>query len=368
MSKHRKKIIIAGGGTGGHLFPAIAIGEALEKDGIEVKYIGSKNGIEASGEFIENEKIELLDLRGFIRSWSIRGIVKNILLLTKIFKSYLQVRRIIKNFKPDFIIGTGGYTCAIPLYLGIKNNIPTAIQEQNVLPGMVTRKFADKVNIIFLSFEETKKYLNKDNYLLVGNPIRAMIKEIDRTKASQDMNLDPKKKTILILGGSQGAKSINNHFIKEYKKYLDRDIQLLWQTGKNSRFELKEIDNVNIKKYEFIDRMDLAYSAVDIIVSRAGATAISEILYLGKPSILIPYPHAADNHQELNAKALEKKGASIIIHENKFNDGDLEQAIFSIIDSNEKMRFYSDNSKLYSKRDSSILIKEKLKEIMLNAR
>ena len=367
MSDNRKKIIIAGGGTGGHLFPAIAIGEDLEKDGMNVKYIGSKNGIEANQKFIKNEKIELLDLRGFIRSWSIGSIIKNILLLTKVLKSYIKVKKIFKYFKPDFVIGTGGYACAIPLYLGIKNNIPTAIQEQNVLPGMVTRKFANKVDIIFLSFEETEKHLNKNNYFLVGNPIRSMIKKIDRNKAAQGMGLDPKKKTILILGGSQGAKSINDHFMKNHKQYLDKDLQLLWQTGENSRLELKEVDNPNIKKYEFIDKMDYAYSTADIVVSRAGATAISEILYLGKPSILIPYPHAADNHQELNAKALELNGASIVVHETEFSNGKLEKSIFSIIDSSEKMELFSSNSKLYSKTDSSLLIKEKLEQIMLDA-
>ena len=368
MSFNRKRIIIAGGGTGGHLFPAIAIGEALESNGMLVKYIGSKNGIEAKSTFIESEKLELLDLRGFVRSWNFRSIIKNISLLAKIIKSYIKVRKIIKSFNPDFVIGTGGYICAIPLYIAIKNNILTAIQEQNVLPGMVARKFADKVDLVFLSFKESEKYLTKNNYFVVGNPIREMIGRVDRIEAAKSMGVLPNKKTILILGGSQGAKSINQHFIKNYKKYTNQNFQLIWQTGKNSGFELKKINHENIRKYEFIDKMDAAYGAVDLVVSRAGATAISEILYLGKPSILIPYPYAADNHQELNAKILSDNQASIVVSEDEFDNGKLEESIFSIMGSDEKLKLFSDNAISYSSKNSSSLIKEKLLQRMSDAR
>jgi len=363
-----KKVIIAGGGTGGHLFPAVAIGEELENEGILVKYIGSKNGIESNGKFIEKNKIELLDLRGFARDFKMSSIVKNIVLPFKIFKSYLKVKRVFKNFNPDLVIGTGGYSCALPLYVAIKNNILTAIQEQNVLPGLVTRKFSNKVDAVFISFDKTKEYLNRNNYFLTGTPIRSQIRKIDAQESKKIFGLDLKKFTILIMGGSQGARSVNNHFQRNHKKYLNKNIQLIWQTGSNSGDIIKKIKDHNIKMFDFIDNVEYAYSASDLIVSRAGATAISEILYLGKPSILIPYPYAADNHQELNAKVLDNIEAAVMVKESELEKNVLENKIFEIIDSNQRINLLKKNALEFSKRDSSFLIKEKIKEMILDAR
>lgn len=368
MNIKLKKIIIAGGGTGGHLFPAIAIGQELENEGIIVKYIGSKNGIESSGKFIEKNKIELLDIKGVARDFSISSIIKNIVLPFKVLMTYLRVKRIFKNFNPDLVIGTGGYSCALPLYIAIKKNILTAIQEQNVLPGLVTRKFSNKVDIVFTSFDATKKYLNKNNYFLTGNPIRKQIKQLDTQESRKKLGLDLGKHTILIIGGSQGARSINKHFQLNYRQYLDKNIQIIWQTGNNSADIIKKVNDSNIKKFDFIDKMEYAYSASDLIISRAGATAISEILYLGKPSILIPYPFAANNHQELNAQVLDNIGASVMVKENEFKDNILENKIFEIIDSSEKINLLKKNALKFSNRNSSFLIKEKIKEIVLNVR
>ena len=362
------KVLIAGGGTGGHLFPAIAIGEELTKDNIQVKYIGSKYGIESSYKFIGKENLILLDLRGIQRSFSIHNIIKNLMLPMKIIKSFYQVKKILKSFKPDMIIGTGGYSCAIPLYLGIKNQILTGIQEQNVMPGLVTKKFHQKVDIIFISFIETKKYLKKEKLLFTGNPIRGMIKPIDIRSAKAHLGLSPEKFTILIIGGSQGASPINEHLINNYKKYTDNDIQIIWQTGKNSKKIMREINNPKIRIFDFIDEMDLVYSASDLVVSRAGATAISEILYLGKPSILIPYPFAANNHQEINAEILENKKASIKINQSDLKYGKLEDLIFGLSKSNNKINFYKKNAKKCSIHNSAYLIKEHIKEMILDVR
>jgi len=368
MSIKSKKIIIAGGGTGGHLFPAIAIGQELENEGIAVKYIGSRNGIESNGKFIEKNKIELLDIKGVARDFSISSIINNIFLPFKVLMSYLRVKRIFKNFNPDLVIGTGGYSCALPLYLAIKKNILTAIQEQNVLPGLVTRKFSNKVDIVFTSFDATKEYLNKNNYFLTGNPIRKQIKQLDMEESRKKLGIDLEKYTILIIGGSQGARSINNHFQLNYRQYLGKNIQIIWQTGSNSTDIIKKVNDPNIKKFDFIDKMEYAYSASDLIVSRAGATAISEILYLGKPSILIPYPFAANNHQELNAQVLDSVGASVMVKENEFKDNILENKIFEIIDSSEKINLLKKNALKFSNRNSSFLIKEKIKEMVLDVR
>ena len=365
MNANIKKVIVAGGGTGGHLFPAIAIGEELESDGILVKHIGSRNGIESNGKFIDKDKIELLDLKGISRGYSIQSIINNIQLIFKIMKSYIKVKKIIKNFKPDLVIGTGGYSCAIPLYIALKENINTAIQEQNVLPGMVTQKLANKVKIIFISFNETKNYLKNDNCYLTGNPIRKQIKKIDPIKSKDRFNLDLEKFTILIIGGSQGARSINIHFKENYKQYIDMNIQLIWQTGNQSADIVDEINNSNIRKIDFIDDIENAYSASDLIVSRAGATAISEILYLGKPSILIPYPHASENHQELNAEALDSKGLAIMVKEEELTNGVLENKLFKLISSKNKIKKMEVNALNFSNSNASKLIKQKIEEIIL---
>ena len=364
MNSNLKRVIIAGGGTGGHLFPAIAIGEKLREDGIIVKHIGSRNGIEANEKFVKKDQIELLDLNGFSRGFSIRSILRNIQLVVKIFKSYIKVKSILKKFKPDLVIGTGGYSCAIPLYVALKKNIHTAIQEQNVLPGMVTQKFSNKVKVVFTSFNETNRYLNNANCYLVGNPIREQIKNSNPIISKEKFNLDADKFTILIIGGSQGARSINTHFKSNYKKYIDKNIQIIWQTGNQSHDIVDQIDNDNIKIIDFIDDIENAYAASDLVISRAGATAISEILYLAKPSILIPYPYAAENHQELNARALSCKNAAIMVKEEKFKEGILEKEIFKLISSKDRIKNIQKNALNFSYRDSSTLIKNKIKEII----
>ena len=364
MKLNSKRVIIAGGGTGGHLFPAIAIGEILEKDGMQVKYIGSKNGIEGRGNYIEKNKIELLDLYGISRTFSYVSLKKNIQLLIKIVKSYIKVKNIINSFKPDIVIGTGGYSCAIPLYLAQKKNIQTAIQEQNVLPGLTTKKFSKKSTVVFTAFDQSQKYLDNCNLLLSGNPIRKNIKEKKSTEAKKVYNLNPEKFTILIIGGSQGARSINKHFQKHIKKYIDKGIQIIWQTGNKSLDIISDINDDNILKFDFIDDIENAYAASDLIVSRAGATAISEILFLKKPSILIPYPYAADNHQEINARVLDDKGAAIMIKESEFKNLLLEKKIFELLESKEAINKISLNAAKLSTPNASDIIKDKVKEII----
>ena len=364
MKFNAKRVIIAGGGTGGHLFPALAIGETLEKDGMQVKYIGSKNGIEAKGNYIEKNKIELLDLYGVSRSFSLSSFKKNILLLIKVIKSYIKVKNTINSFKPDLVIGTGGYSCAIPLYLAQKKNIHTAIQEQNVLPGLTTKIFSKKSTIVFTAFDESQKYLNDCNLFLSGNPIRKKFKEINHIEAKRTYNINPDKFTILIIGGSQGARSINKHFQKNITKYIEKGIQIIWQTGNNSSDIISDVNNDNILMFDFIDDIENAYAASDLIVSRAGATAISEILFLKKPSILIPYPYASDNHQEINAKVLENRGAAIMIKENDFKSSLLERKIFELFESKETMNKISSNASKLSSPNASDVIKDKIKEII----
>ena len=361
MSIKGYKIVIAGGGTGGHLFPAIAIGDELISRGAEVRYVGSKYGIESKYEFINKENIELLDLKGLQRTLSIRSLLRNILLPYRIIKSFFQINRLFKKFKPDFIIGTGGYLCAIPLFLGLRKKILTAVQEQNVLPGMVTNKFSDKVDFIFTSFEESKEYLSNINKLVcLGNPIRNIIKVRDKNYARDQLDLELDKFTILIIGGSQGARSINEHFSSKYKYYLERDIQIVWQIGSNSSDAISDIDNSNIKIHKFIDDMGIAYSAADLVVSRAGATAISEIISLGKPSVLIPYPYAANNHQEVNASVVQGHNACLMMKEKELKDGKLEEFINDSSKLDLHIKRMESNALKLSNNNSAALIANKI--------
>ena len=367
MNKNRQKdyrVLIAGGGTGGHLFPAIAIGEELEKCGFNIKFMGSKYGIESNSKHIDQDSIYLMDIKGIQRSFNIRSILSNLMLPLKIIRTYMQVNKVIRQFKPNLVIGTGGYACALPVYAAIHKRVLTAIQEQNVLPGMVTNFFYKKVDVVFTSFPETMGYLDSKNIVCTGNPTRKNIVKLDRQESLIKLNLDPSKNTILIIGGSQGAKSINNHFSNSYQKYLDKDIQIIWQVGLHSMELIDTIKHKNIRIFEFIDDMGLAYSASDIVVSRAGATAISEILFLEKPSILIPYPYAANNHQEINGNVLSKAGASIMVMENEFSKGKLEDSIIDLLKTPSKIKSYGHNASQLSKKNSAELIsKEIIKRI-----
>ena len=362
------KVLIAGGGTGGHLFPAIAIGDALVKDNIKVKYVGSKYGIESSYKFINKNNIFLLDLRGIQRTLSLNSFIKNLTLPIKIIKSTIQIRKLLNSFKPDMIIGTGGYSCALPLYFGIKKNILTGVQEQNVIPGMVTKRFYRQADVVFTSFLETAKYLNKGKVFYTGNPIRSSIKKSNIHNAKSELGLSPEKFTVLFMGGSQGALAINKYLKNRYKKYIDNDIQLIWQTGERSKHLAKSVDHPKVKIYSFINEIDKIYAASDLIVSRAGATAISEILYLEKPSILIPYPFAANNHQEVNANTLEKNNVSIKINQKDLLTKKLENIVIDLSKSENKINIYKENAKKYSKDNSASLIKDKIKDMILNAR
>ena len=340
------KIIISGGGTGGHLFPAIAIGDILKKYNHQIIYIGSKYGIEANNNFFNGNKSYLINIKGLARTITIKNIFNNLILPFRIIISIYNVSRIINKNKPDVIIGTGGYASLIPLWVGIQKNIKTIIQEQNVIPGMVTKLLGEKVSLLFLSFEESKNHIKNKNHITVGNPIRSSINFMDKNIAQNILKLNNDKFTVFIVGGSQGASPLNNHFNRNVKFYIDNQIQLIWQTGKNDyqKMKSKYKSQETIKIYNFIDNIEVQYNAADLIISRAGATAISEMIFLNKPSILIPYPQAADNHQVLNAKSLSNRNAAIMIEQNELKNNLLEK----------KIKQLKENKNLLTKMEASI--------------
>ena len=339
MSNKILKIIISGGGTGGHLFPAIAIADILKKNHHKIIYIGSKHGIEAKTNFFSENESYLINIKGLARTLTIKNIASNFILPLRIIVSLYSVSKIINRSKPDVIIGTGGYASIIPLWLGIRKNIKTIIQEQNVLPGMVTKLLEKKVDLLFLSFDESKNYIKNKKSITVGNPIRSSISLTDKNIARKMLDIDNDKFTIFIIGGSQGATPINNHINDNINFYLDNDIQLIWQTGKNdyNKIKIKYKACKTIKVYDFIKDIKIQYNSADLIVSRAGATAISEMIFLRKPSILIPYPQAANNHQVLNAKLLSDKDASIMIGQHELGLNILEKNILKLKESKDSL-------------------------------
>lgn len=311
------RIIIAGGGTGGHIFPAVAIGHALKKmnPANEILFVGANGKMEMEKVPQEGFDIIGLDIAGFNRS----NLWKNILLPIKIIKSALKARRIIKDFKPNVVVGVGGYASFPVLNAAQHTGVPTLIQEQNSYAGKSNKILAKKAKAVCVAYEEMDRFFPREKLIVTGNPVRKNIANNNLTKADGQawLSMNAEKKTILIIGGSLGAKSIN----EAVGKYLDEivktlDVQVLWQTGKLYYETAKEQARgleTNVKVMEFIREMDYAYAAADIIISRAGALAIAEICIVAKPVIFVPYPFAAEDHQTSNAMALVTHNAAMMI-------------------------------------------------------
>ena len=326
------RMIVAGGGTGGHFFPAQSIYKSLLNKGITVKYMGSMHGIEASQKNNDEIDMVLLNIKGIQRQFTLDGLLKNFFFPFRFIQSYYKSIKIIKDFKPHLVIGTGGYSSGLPLIAAIQKGIKTVIQEQNSYPGITTRKLASKVDLICIAFKESKKNFNKNNVILTGNPIRNELCLMNKKSTKASYGFNPNKPVIGILGGSQGSTPFNNHFKKIINDYKKNDLQLLWQTGKKDFNSLKLFDDKkNIRTVSFIKDMNSFYSATDIIISRSGALALSEMAFLGKAMILIPFPHSAGNHQYSNAKAIEKTGGAILIKQSQLKLKYLENSIFELI-------------------------------------
>lgn len=313
--KVSKRIIIAGGGTGGHIFPAIAIANALKKidTGIELLFVGAAGKMEMEKIPLAGYKIKGLDIAGFNRS----SLIKNILLPFKLVKSFLQVRTIVKNFRPDAIIGVGGYSSFPVLRYGQAKRIPTFIHESNSFAGKSNILLGKKATRIFVASDKMEKFFPKEKIVITGNPVRTSISQskVTRSEAIKFFSLDEKKKTVFVVGGSLGAKSINEAISQHLDALLNAGLQLIWQTGKSfvaqAREKVKGRPSVWLN--EFITQMDCAYAAADIVVSRAGAMAIAELCVVKRPVLFVPYPYAAEDHQTVNAKNLVSKSAALMV-------------------------------------------------------
>ena len=333
------KIIVSGGGTGGHIYPALTLIRTIQNQvgNLEVLYVGTQIGLEADIIPKEGLPFQTVDIRGLERKIS----VKMIKTVGKAIHGVWQARRIVKQFKPDVVIGTGGFVCGPILLAASFMGIPTLIQEQNVIPGITNKLLAKFVTKIAVGYQDAVKYFPKEKVVFTGNPIRAEVLSINREAGLAEFGFDPNKKTILISGGSRGARSMNKAMIAVHKHFAgSKNMQLLHVTGKNEYndivasvqkqgVDLQKSRNILIKPYLY--DMPKALAATDLAIFRAGATGIAELTAKGIPSILIPYPYAAENHQEFNALSLVKRGAAVMIRDTDLTAGGLIEAIESTI-------------------------------------
>jgi len=355
----KKKILIAGGGTGGHLFPALAIGEEIQRRIPEAKihYIGSVFGLESKVYPIKDVWHTLLPIRGLQRGFNIKSIFRNIILPFRIVRSLFKTNSLLKEFVPEILVGTGGYASAIPLYMvAKKDNMTTIIlQEQNSYPGITTRMFADKAEKICVAFDEPNKSL-ESNTVLTGNPVRIGIGDGNAKNGFKEFNLKDNNKTIFLFGGSQGSAYLNKIMNKVAKKISSAGIQILWQTGDLEYVKYRSMDSENIRIVPFVNNMADAYAMSDLLVCRSGALTLAEITVCGKPAILIPFPHAAGNHQKKNAEALVDSGAAQMLHEKSLTSKILMHSIMNLIHSKEKLEEMKQASKKLGRPDATNVI------------
>ena len=314
-----KRIIIAGGGTGGHIFPALAIAGALKdkQPGIELLFVGANGKMEMQKVPEAGYRIEGIDIAGFNRS----SLIKNIGLPYKLIKSFFQVRRIIRLFKPDAVIGVGGYSSFPVLRYAQARNIPSFIHESNSFAGKSNKLLGSKATRIFVAGEGMDKFFPAEKISITGNPVRKNIirSKVDRVTGLKFFGMDPARITVLAIGGSLGAKSINEAIDAGIPTLNKNGLQLIWQTGKGYVGKAAEsaVENRNIWANDFINNMEYAFAAADIVISRAGAMTIAELCVVGKPVIFVPFPFAAEDHQTVNAQNMVGKNAGILVRDSE---------------------------------------------------
>lgn len=358
------KIIIAGGGTGGHIFPALAIANALKNKipGIEILFVGAKGKMEMERIPAAGYDIEGLDIAGYNRS----SLIKNIGLPFKLVKSFLQVRKIFKSFKPDAVVGVGGYSTFPVLRFAQGKGIPSFIHESNSLPGKSNIMLGKRATRIFVPSDGMEKYFPLQKIMVTGNPIRKVFSEkIDKEKALKFFGLKLELKTVFVMGGSLGAKSINETIKENIGAFKKNNLQLIWQTGKNfsAKAARQEEERTNIWTNAFIDNMENAYAAADVVVARSGAMTVAEICAVGKPAIFVPYPFAAEDHQTVNAMSLVNKKAALIVPDEKVKN-ELFPCLLQLINDERMMKNLGNNaSELKNINADEIIAAEIIKQI-----
>lgn len=362
------KFIVSGGGTGGHIFPAISIANALKEryPDAEILFVGAQGKMEMERVPAAGYRILGLPVAGFDR----KNLFKNISVVSKLLKSMNLAKRIVKNFAPDMAIGVGGYASGPTLRAAAAKNIPTLLQEQNSYAGVTNKLLAKNASVICVAYEGMDRFFPKEKIVLTGNPTRQdlYVSDEKREEAYAHFGLKPNKKTILMVGGSLGARTLNDSIVGAFDIIRDYDVQVIWQCGKYYFNEMQELQNKgvvpeNVKLMDFVSRMDLAYSVADLIISRAGAGSISEFSLLKKPVVLVPSPNVSEDHQTQNALALVKKDAAVMI-----TDGEAREKLFpealSLVGNNEKLGALSENIGKMAQLDSAKRIVYEIEKIL----
>ena len=364
------RVVVSGGGTGGHIFPAVSIANAIKKQHpeAEILFVGAERRMEMQRVPAAGYKILGLPVRGLIRPlWS----PKNILVMLDFLKSKKMVKNIIRDFKPQVAVGVGGYASAPTLNAAYAMGIPCLIQEQNSYAGVTNKSLGKKAQKVCVAYSGMERFFPADKIIMTGNPVRQNLLETKMTKegARLSFGLEPNKKTVLVIGGSLGAKTMNESVLKHLDEIRKSDAQFIWQTGKYYSQDIAEAltqkeDVPNMKVMDFIGSMDNAYAAADIVVSRAGASSISELCLLGKPCILVPSPNVAEDHQTKNALALSTKDAAIFIADKDAKDA-LITTVLRTIEDDAKLASLSENVKKLAFHNSADVIAEEVYKLAI---
>ena len=341
-----KRIIISGGGTGGHIYPAIAIANALKAidPNTEILFVGAEGKMEAEKVPKAGYKIVLLPIVGIERAFS----VANLAFPFKLMKSLLKARSVINDFKPDVAVGVGGFASGPLLIVASLMGVPTLVQEQNSHAGITNKLLAKRAKKICVAYPNMEAFFPSDKLQLTGNPVRKDIVDAayKRPEALAHFGLSPNRQTLLVIGGSLGAKTINESIEAGLKTFVEQGYQVLWQTGKpyyeKAKLAVEALENQHVKAFDFIYEMDLAYAAADVVVSRAGALSVSELCLVAKPCILVPFPFASEDHQTKNAMSLVAQNAALLIKD-AHAKAELVQTTLSLLNDPQKQQELSTN-------------------------
>lgn len=350
------RIIISGGGTGGHIFPAVAIANAFRErhPDAEILFVGAKGKMEMTRVPEAGYEIVGLWISGLQRSLKI----SNLLFPLKLLVSYIKAIGLVKKFKPHVVVGTGGYASGPIMIAATRYKVPSVVQEQNSFAGLANKQVASKVSKVCVAYEGMSKYFPADKIVLTGNPVRKDILDIvdKRATALKHFGFSADRKTLLVIGGSLGARTINESMLHGLSALATAGIQVIWQTGKgyydSYKSQLENIDTTKIRVQDFVKEMDLAYAAADVVVSRSGALAVSELCITKKPVILVPSPNVAEDHQTKNAQALVSKNAAVLVKDVDARGVLVEEAL-KLINDERRSKELSENIALLAKPNAT---------------